>query len=153
MSQSLTSMVTYEEVKHVAFQIRGSCVPGSDMFIGLFYHRLWDVIGTSVLNVVKSFFSTCKLTDTLNYTDITLTPKVSNPTFPSEFCPISLCNFNYKVFPRCFLIDLRLMCQKLLRCTKVLLCQDEWFRVKLWLLIQFSTIFISERKKRELNVL
>lgn len=40
MSQSLTRMVTYEEVKHVAFQIRGSCVPGSDMFIGLFYHRL-----------------------------------------------------------------------------------------------------------------
>lgn len=87
MNQNLTSMVTDEEVKLVVFQMGGLSCSRSG-FPSLFYHRLWDMISRRVITAVKSFFTIGKLPETINYTNITLIPKVANPTCPSEFWQI-----------------------------------------------------------------
>lgn len=48
-----------------------------------------------MITAVKSFLNTVKLHEDVNITDITLIPKIANPTLPSQYRPISLCNFSY----------------------------------------------------------
>lgn len=102
MNLDLTRIVTGKEVRIAAFQMRGSLAPMRGRFPGLLYHRLWDLIGTSAITTIKSFLNTVKLLETVNQTDITLIPKVANLTSPSEFRPISLCNFSYKIISKMF---------------------------------------------------
>jgi len=49
---------------------------------------------------VKSFFNSGTLNPELNHTYITLIPKVQNPERLEQFCPISLCNYAYKIISK-----------------------------------------------------
>lgn len=50
--------------------------------------------------MVDNFFSQGKLDPHLNKTYITLIPKVTNPESITQYRPISLCNYNYKIIAK-----------------------------------------------------
>lgn len=53
-----------------------------------------------VVGATKEFFYAGKLLQFMNRTHIVLIPKVMNPELISQYRPISLCNFSYKVFSK-----------------------------------------------------
>lgn len=69
--------------------------PGPDGFHVLFYQG--DMIGKSVITMVKDFYRTGELPENLNKTIVTLIPKVDKHDNPKSFRPIGLCNVSYKV--------------------------------------------------------
>lgn len=92
--------LTEQEVKLAVFQLGGSKAPGPDGFPGLFYQRYWSVIGPYIIMMVKSFLKLGILHPSINHTDIVLIPKTTNSITPSQFRPISLCNFSYKIISK-----------------------------------------------------
>ena len=92
--------ITMEEIKEAAFSLGGSKAPGPDGFSGKFYHSAWQEIGTSVYSLVVDFFAGKYPLHELNKTNITLIPKVPKPEYVTQFRPIGLCNFAYKIISK-----------------------------------------------------
>ena len=59
------------------------------------------------MEAVENFFHTRVTPEGVNSTFIVLIPKVPNPSKPSEYRPISLCNVIYKVISKCLVNKLR----------------------------------------------
>lgn len=78
MNKTFTWMVDKEEVKRVAFQLRGNKALCHYGFPGIFYYRFWDILGDDVFYSIKVFFKTSTLIPNFCYTDIVLIPKILN---------------------------------------------------------------------------
>ncbi|BFG30782.1 hypothetical protein CerSpe_170560 [Prunus speciosa] len=100
MNNSLCSPVLDEEIKEAAFQLGASKAPGPDGFSGIFYHNYWGIIREDLCKMVKAFFQGDFLVHCLNMTEIALIPKVPNPEAVTQFRPIALCNFTYKIISK-----------------------------------------------------
>nr|GEV58827.1 hypothetical protein [Tanacetum cinerariifolium] len=70
--------------------------PGPNGFDAALFKKAWDVVGGDITCDVQDFFSNGKLLKELNYTIISLIPKVSTPTRIKDYRPISCCNVLYK---------------------------------------------------------
>lgn len=74
--------------------------PGRNGMSTIFFQKYWDVVGNDVsgmvLNVLNSNMSIAKI----NKTNITLIPKIKNPSRMTEFKPISLSNVVYKLISK-----------------------------------------------------
>lgn len=70
---------------------------GLDGFTTSFFQKNWATLGTEVCNGVLSILNSGIMNDDLNFTYITLIPKIKNPISLNEFRPISLCNVLYKI--------------------------------------------------------
>lgn len=66
----------------------------------LFYQHFWDIVDHDVTKSILSWLNSGTLPHPINYTFITLIPKVKNPKYVHEYHPISLCNVLYKVFSK-----------------------------------------------------
>ena len=73
---------------------------GSDGMTGLFYKTYWKIVKHNVIRFIKSFFRHGHLLKSFNHTHLALIPKVSNPNKVSQFRPISLGNFIFKVISK-----------------------------------------------------
>ncbi|KAK9951418.1 hypothetical protein M0R45_006860 [Rubus argutus] len=73
---------------------------GPDGFHGLFYQKFWNITNEIIVGTAKDFFSTGTMVAELNMTNIVLIPKVPNPEMVSQFRPISLCNYSYKILSK-----------------------------------------------------
>lgn len=100
INAALTKPVVREEVRAAVFQMGPLKAPGSDGFPGLFYQTYWDIVGEEVFAVVQSFFNDGIILREINHTNITLIPKVKHPEVISQFRPISLCRFIYKIISK-----------------------------------------------------
>ena len=60
----------------------------------------WHIVGDNVVFVVLEFLNTSYLLPDLNHTYIVLIPKIKNPVKVSDYRPISLCNFIYKIIAK-----------------------------------------------------
>ncbi|KAK4278800.1 hypothetical protein QN277_016598 [Acacia crassicarpa] len=100
MKQSLMSPVSREEIKAAAFSLGSTKAPGPDGFSGIFYHSAWSDIADSVCSMVNEFFAGYSVLDGINLTNITLIPKTQKPEHVSQFRPIGLCNFSYKIISK-----------------------------------------------------
>lgn len=85
-----------QEVKIALFSIprdKSLCLDGCGTH---FFHEAWSVIGEEVTQAILNVVHSCKLHTELNYTILTLIPKVSCPSSISEFRHIAYCNTLYK---------------------------------------------------------
>lgn len=100
MNATFLKLVTVDEVKNAVFQLGALKAPGPDGFQGTFYQAYWDVVGSVISDSTKEFVDSGVLLKDMNKTHIVLIPKVSHPDHISQFRPISLCNFSYKILSK-----------------------------------------------------
>ncbi|CAL1413306.1 unnamed protein product [Linum trigynum] len=100
MNAQLTAEVLPSEVRRTVFSMGSKQAPGSDGFTGKFFKALWDIVGTSVIEAVVSFFNTSWMLRSFNHTWLTLIPKVDSGETIRQLRPISLCQFVYKVITK-----------------------------------------------------
>ena len=63
----------------------------------IFYQKYWDIIREDVIKIVINILNSNSPITELNKTNITLIPKINNPSKINEFRLISLCNVSYKI--------------------------------------------------------
>ncbi|KAK4258618.1 hypothetical protein QN277_005049 [Acacia crassicarpa] len=100
MNQNLMLPVSKEEIREAAFALGSTKAPGPDGFSGKFYHSAWTEISDTVCSMVSDFFAGRSVLDEINMTNITLIPKIHKPEHVSQFRPIGLCNFSYKIISK-----------------------------------------------------
>ena len=100
MNESLTRVFTREEVVTTLKQIHPTKAPGPDGMSAIFYQRYWDIVGSSVTNMVLNVLNNNLPIFEINKTNISLIPKKNNPTKMTDFRPISLCNVIYKLISK-----------------------------------------------------
>lgn len=96
----LNTPFSKEEIKAAAFSPKPFKSPGPDGFPPIFFQENWDSVGDNIYEIMQSFTSTNHLLKESNKTYICLIPKTKNPTSPSQFRPISLCNSSYKIISK-----------------------------------------------------
>ncbi|KAI5349115.1 hypothetical protein L3X38_002002 [Prunus dulcis] len=69
--------VTAEEIKDSLFNIGSLKAPGVDGFPASFYQFNWDICAPDIVDMVLKVFQDCLIPKDLNYTLITLVPKIS----------------------------------------------------------------------------
>lgn len=84
-------------MKDAVFSLGKDKAPGHDGFCGVFFQSSWGDISEQLVCMVVSFFNGSVVLGEMNTTNIVLLPKVDRPEWVSQFRPISLCNFAYKV--------------------------------------------------------
>lgn len=85
------------EIKDVMFQMDPHTAPRPDGFSPLFYQKFCDIVGSDVTVAVRYFFTSGRILKQLNYTTISLIPKVPEPTNMIQLRPVALCNVLYKI--------------------------------------------------------
>ncbi|XP_070660618.1 uncharacterized protein [Malus domestica] len=100
MNQDLLMSVSEDEIKAAIFTIEGLKAPGPDGFQGIFYQSFWEHVYEDVSVLVSELMQGTSNPSTLNATHIVLIPKVPHPESISQFRPISLCNYSYKVLSK-----------------------------------------------------
>ncbi|CAL1401183.1 unnamed protein product [Linum trigynum] len=100
MNAQLTVEVSPSEVRSMVFSMGSKQAPGSDGFTGKFFKAFWDIVGTSVVEAVISFFTSSRMLRSFNHTWLTLIPKVDSVETIRQLRSISLCQFVYKVITK-----------------------------------------------------
>ncbi|KAL6221415.1 hypothetical protein ACLB2K_009166 [Fragaria x ananassa] len=96
----LTAVPTSEEIKNTVFSMDPASAPGPDGFPGSFYQSCWDIVGSDVISFVQYFFQHNWLYPNANSNFIVLLPKVESANLISQFRPIALANFLFKIIPK-----------------------------------------------------
>lgn len=97
MNSSLTKQFTREEVKLALKQMVPLKSLGLDGFNPVFYQTYWHIVGDEVTLMALKFLNEGIFDNCINFTYITLIPKVKCPTKAFDFRPISLCNIIYNL--------------------------------------------------------
>lgn len=100
MFSYLDAPFTEKEVVDATFQLKGNSAPGPDGMSALFYHKYWDIVGQDIISYTLNILNHGHCLDHINYTYISLIPKISHPSTPSDFRPISLCNVLLKIITK-----------------------------------------------------
>lgn len=109
----LTKPITNDEVKTAVFNIGAEKSSGPDGMTTEFYQKYWDIVGSSVIKAVKSFFHFGKLLKQINHTFITLIPKYDNPASTNDYRPISLCSTIYKIIAKILAERIKITIEKI----------------------------------------
>lgn len=75
----------------------GDSSPSPDGFTGCFFTSCWEIVGKDVVSAIKGFFEGFPLPQGMTSSIISLIPMTKQPMTYSDFRPISLCNYGYKV--------------------------------------------------------
>lgn len=74
--------------------------PGPDSMPPLFYQVYWSLLGNDIIQAILLYLNSGSLPPSLGHSFITLTPKVKDPKYVSQYRPISLSNVLYKVLAK-----------------------------------------------------
>jgi len=80
--------------------LKANSAPGPDGLTALFYQKYWETIGPDILDYTLNILNNEGSIKDINHTYISLIPKVSSPTEPEEFRPISLSNVILKIITK-----------------------------------------------------
>ncbi|GJZ21486.1 putative RNA-directed DNA polymerase, eukaryota, reverse transcriptase zinc-binding domain protein [Tanacetum coccineum] len=89
--------VSNEEIKKAVWDSGGDRAPGPDGFTFMFFKTFWEVIQNDVVQFVQEFFQSACFPKGCNSSFIALIPKVEDAKLVSDFRPISLIGFQYKI--------------------------------------------------------
>lgn len=93
----INSEVTKKEIRSYLWALKPFKAPGLDGFHARFYQYFWSDVKIYVCIEVKEIFARGFVPKYLNEMLISLIPKCQNPESLSNYRPISLCNFVYKI--------------------------------------------------------
>ena len=96
-NQFLVAILSPEEIRNAVFHLKKSSSPGPDGFSGVFFTSCWHLVSREVTEAVTHFFTSGHPLRETNAFFISLIPKISSPESFSDFRPISLLNFIYKI--------------------------------------------------------
>lgn len=110
----ISTEVTLKDVHHVVFSMVPLKAHDIDGFHAKFYQASWDILGDSVLRLVKWVFQVGLLNLRFNKTLLILILKVPHAKSINQFRPTSLCNVLYKIITKMIVIQLRQVMQILI---------------------------------------
>lgn len=87
-------------MKKAVFSLNADSAWGPDGFTGKFYQACWDIIAGDVVKMMQSFFCGHELPRYVTCTNVVLIPKKKEVMTFSVMRPISLSNFNSKIFSK-----------------------------------------------------
>ena len=87
--------------------------PGPDGFNGLFFKKCWNIVKEDIYRLCEDFYDGNLDLESINYSYITLVPKVSNPEGVNDYRPISLLNSSIKILTKHLADRLQLVILKL----------------------------------------
>lgn len=93
---ALSGPILDAEILAVLQSTKKNKSPGPDGFNVNFFLHCWDTIGHDFTEAIHSFFNCGHLPSGVNSTAIALIQKIVNPSYMSNFRPISCCNTIYK---------------------------------------------------------
>jgi hypothetical protein len=123
---SLCLIPTPQEIKAVIFELNNQKAPGPDGLPALFYKKYWDIVGTTVIEAIQSFFRSGQLLKEVNNSLIVLIPKVKSPSSVNHFRPISLCNTVYKTISKLIVSKIRPILDKLISPAQSAFIPNKW---------------------------
>ncbi|KAI0524679.1 hypothetical protein KFK09_004061 [Dendrobium nobile] len=88
---------TKEEMIKAVFNQGNNKSPGLDGITTSFFKFFWKIVEEDTWKEIDSFFKTGSMHKDWKDTLVILIPKIKNPTLPSNFRPISLCQTTYKI--------------------------------------------------------
>jgi hypothetical protein len=100
MNAMLLKEYSTEEVELALSQMHPLKSPGPDGFAACFYQKSWATVKIDVCMAVLDFLNNGVFDNDLNVTHIVLIPKKKNPSFLTDYRPISLCNVLYKLIAK-----------------------------------------------------
>ena len=103
----LTDTPSNAEIWHAVKSIGALKEPGPDGIHASFYQECWELVGTSVCNMVKDFFDNNTSLKLISHTNIAIISKVENPEIVNNYRPISLCNVSYKIITKVMITRLK----------------------------------------------
>jgi hypothetical protein len=74
--------------------------PGPDGFNNEFVKNCWAIIAQDIKQFIRDFHAGNISLESINFSYITLVPKLDNPTLPGHFRPISLLNCVLKIITK-----------------------------------------------------
>jgi len=96
----LTANPNMEEVKNVVFNMNKHGTLGPDGFGEFFFQKYWSIVGQDVFAFVEQFFLQNWIMLGMNSNAIALIPKTTNVVRISDFRPIGLANFRFKIISK-----------------------------------------------------
>lgn len=96
----LVSCMSREELKQAIFHLGATKAPGPDGFNGNFYQASWEEVSETLFALVNNILFKDESFGKFNETNLVLIPKIEGPESVSQFRPISLCNFAFKVISK-----------------------------------------------------
>jgi hypothetical protein len=74
--------------------------PGPDGFNNEFIECCWPIIGDDIFSLISDFYNGTIDLESINFSFITLIPKIDNPMNAGDFWPISLLNSVLKIITK-----------------------------------------------------
>lgn len=97
---NLDSCQTEGEIKWAVMALGPTKAPGPDGVSAALIQQNWELFGPIVMKEVNLFFCSGQMKDSVGKSNLVLIPKVQTPKMVSEYRPISVCNFLYKVISK-----------------------------------------------------
>lgn len=96
----LTLLPTEEEIFQAVFSLNKDSAPGPDGFGALFFQTFWDIVKNDAPKAVLQFFSTGWILPNYNANNIVVIPKTKNAGTVSDYRPIAIANFKFKIISK-----------------------------------------------------
>jgi hypothetical protein len=109
----LQASFSEKEVKEVIFSSYAEGAPDPDGLSFIFYQNFWDLIKNDFCRMVQAFQEGKLDLFRLNFSYLTLIPKVEDVMEMRNFRPISLLNYSFKIFNKLLTTGLENVCQRL----------------------------------------
>jgi len=110
----LTLMPAVDEIKKAVFDMNADGAPGPDGFGGYFYQHFWDIVAADVVSSVQEFFCTGVIIPNLNSNILVLIPKIPGAASMTDFRPIALANFQFKIITKILADRLAIICMRII---------------------------------------
>lgn len=97
-NNSICRIPNGNEIRKAISQLGLTKASGPNGFTGLFFKTYWNTIRINVILFVQGFFIQGFLLKVFNNTHLALIPKIDNPLKVTQFRPINLTSFSYKIY-------------------------------------------------------